>query len=113
MHEISIIERVLEIALEQAQKQEATQIHQLNMRIGEMSGVIPEALQFAFDVATQGTAAEGARLEIETVSAICYCENCQIEFQPVSIFYECPQCGQFSADIRQGREIELSSLEIS
>ena len=113
MHEISIIEQVLEIALEQAKKRGATRIHQLNMRLGEMSGVVPEALQFAFDVATEGTAAEGAILEIDTVPAICYCNNCQIEFQPVDIFYECPQCGQLSADLHQGREIELSSLEIS
>lgn len=113
MHELSIIEQVLELALEQAKKQGAIRIHQLNMRIGEISGVVPEALQFAFDVATEGTAAAGARLDVETIPAICYCNNCKIQFQPVNIFYECPQCGQLSADLRQGREIELSSLEIS
>jgi hydrogenase nickel incorporation protein HypA/HybF len=113
MHELSIMEQVLEIALEQTRQRGASQIHYLKVRIGEMSGVVPEALQFAFDVATEGTAAAGARFEIETVPVTCYCGNCQIEFNPPDLFYECPQCGQLSADIRQGREIELSSLEIS
>jgi hydrogenase nickel incorporation protein HypA/HybF len=113
MHELSIMEQVLEIALEKTRQQGASQIHYLKMRVGEMSGVVAEALQFAFDVATEMTAAEGAIFEIETVPVICYCESCQVEFQPTDLFYECPQCGQLSADIRQGREIELSSLEIS
>lgn len=113
MHELSIMEQVLAIALEQTRQQGASQIHCLKMRIGQMSGVAAESLQFAFAVATEGTAAEGATFAIETVPVTCYCHNCRVEFQPTDLFYECPQCGQLSADIRQGREIELSSLEIS
>lgn len=113
MHEVSLMENTLEIAVEHAHRQGANKIQRLKMRVGKMSGVVPEALEFAFDVCTQGTIAEGAKLEIESVPVVCYCPNCKIEFQPDDIIYECPECGQLSSQILQGRELELTSLELS
>lgn len=113
MHEVSIMENTLEIALKNAQAQGATKINHLKMKIGELSGVVAEALEFAFDVITQNTIAQGATLEIETIPVKCYCHSCQIEFKPDNWFYECPQCHQLTSTILQGKEIELSSLEIS
>jgi hydrogenase nickel incorporation protein HypA/HybF len=105
--------QTLEIAIENATQQDAHKIHCLKMRIGEMSGVVPEALSFAFDVVTEGTIAQGANLEIEIVPVVCYCPHCQIEFKPKDLFYECPQCDRLSNKIITGREIELTSLEVS
>jgi len=111
MHELSIIENTLEIALENAKN--AGKIHWLKMRIGEISGVVPEALHFAFDVITKGTIAEGATLEIETVPVNCYCQKCELKFKPLDICYECPSCGNLHTQIITGKEIELTSLEVS
>mgnify|MGYP005848160155 CR=1 FL=1 len=113
MHEVSLMQNTIEIALEHAHQQGAQKIQRLKMRVGEMSGVVPEALEFAFDVCTQGTIAQGARLEIESVAVVCYCPNCEQEFQPEDVFYECPHCHQLSNHICRGREIELTSLELA
>jgi hydrogenase nickel incorporation protein HypA/HybF len=113
MHEISIMEQTLEMALELAIQQGASSIHSLKMRVGSMSGVVPEALEFAFDIVIQGTIADGATLEIETVPVICYCSKCKLEFQALDLFYECPLCGQISSQVLSGREIELTSMEVS
>jgi hydrogenase nickel incorporation protein HypA/HybF len=113
MHEVGIMERTLEIALDSARDRGANRIHRLVMRVGDLSGVVPEALSFAFDVVVKGTIAEGATLEIDAVPACCYCCHCQQEFQPIDIIYECPHCHELSWDIRQGKELELTSLEIS
>lgn len=113
MHELSIMEQTLAIALENAHAQGANKIHQFKMKIGAMSGVVPEALKFAFDVVTSGTIAQNARLEIETVPVSCYCPDCDLEFQPADLFYACPQCNKLSSQILSGREIELTSLEVS
>jgi len=107
------MEQTIAIAIDQATQQNATQIHRLMLRVGEMSGVVPEALRFAFDITIVGTIAEGATLEIETIPVICHCSNCQQDFFPQDIIYECPDCGQISFYTRQGQEIELASLEIS
>lgn len=113
MHEVGLMEQTLEIAIEYARNRGAIQIHRMVMSVGDLSGVVPEALSFAFDVVAKGTIAETATLEINTIPARCYCRHCQAEFQPIDIVYECPNCKQLSTDIRQGKELELTSLEIS
>jgi hydrogenase nickel incorporation protein HypA/HybF len=113
MHEVSLMSSTLNMALDCASRQGAQKIHRLKMRVGEQSGVVPEALEFAFEVVTQGTIAEGANLEVEKIPVICYCVNCKQEFQPDTLFYECPDCQQLSTEVRCGREIELTSLEVS
>ncbi len=113
MHEIGIMERTLEIAIDHAKQQNANYIQKINMNIGKLSGVVPEALEFAFDVITQGTIAENATLKINTIPVICYCDSCQEKFNPQEWFFECPHCHQFSNHILQGKEIELISVEIN
>ncbi len=113
MHEWSVMASALEIALEQTRRQGASSIHSLTLRIGELSGVVPEALTFAFKSLVVGTAAEGARLVVETVPVLCHCLRCGGQFHPTDVIYQCPSCGQISADVRRGRELELASLEVS
>ena len=113
MHEVGIMEQLLAIAIEYASSEEASQIHVITTRVGDLSGVVPEALKFAFDVIAKGTIAESAKFEIERVPAQCYCSVCQQRFQPNDCIYECPHCHAISHDIRQGKELELVSLEIA
>ncbi|MFW6357903.1 MAG: hydrogenase maturation nickel metallochaperone HypA [Chroococcales cyanobacterium] len=113
MHEVSLMENTLDLALNYAKEQGATEIHWIKLKVGELSGVIPEALEFAFDVVIQGTIAEKARLEIETIPVIAHCPTCDLDFPPSDLIYECPSCHQFCFEVCQGKELELASLEIS
>ncbi len=113
MHEVGLMQSTLDIALERAAQEGAHRIHRLRMRVGPLSGVVPEALEFAFDVLAQGTMAEGAVLEVERVPILCYCPACRLEFQPEDLFCECPRCRQVNIEVRRGRELELASLEVS
>lgn len=112
MHELSIMESALQLALERARQAGGTRVHSVRLRIGTLSGVVPEALEFAFAALTPGTPAEGARLVIEPVRARFWCAGCAREFESDAVFSECPACGQPSAALRAGREMELASLEI-
>ncbi len=113
MHEVSIMQNALDLALAQAAQQGAQRIHWIKLRVGELSGVIPDALAFAFEIVTAGTIAAEAQLELETVPVICYCLTCQQDFHPDDWIYSCPICNQLTTELRQGRELELSSLEVS
>jgi len=113
MHEVGIIQNTLDLAVRSARASGATQIHQLRMRVGAMTGVVADALQFAFEVVRQDTMAANARLEVETVPVACWCARCQHEFPAADLVYQCPQCGQTSSELRRGLELELVSLEIS
>lgn len=113
MHEVGIMAEVLRIAGEHARRAGADRIERIDMRVGALSGVVPDALTFAFEALSQGTQAEGGALSIETVPVTARCGACDEEFSPPDVFYECPRCGQPSADIRTGREIEVAALQVS
>lgn len=112
MHELSLMETVRQIALEQARTHDATRIEAITLRIGSLAGVEPEALAFAFKVVMAGTIAAGARLTIEAVEAACLCAGCDREFPAPDGVCECPRCGEISRTLLRGRELELASLEV-
>lgn len=104
----------MDAVLQQARLRGAQRVHRIVLRIGALSGVEPEALRFAFDVVTRDTPAEGSTLEIDAVPVRAYCIACAAEFTSEADFvFSCPRCGQFSGDLRQGRELELAQIEMS
>ena len=113
MHEVGIMQSTLEIALEWANRQGAQRIHRLGMRVGALSGVVPDALDFAFEVLRQGTPAEGACLEVEFIPLRIYCPACDREFSPDGYWYTCPECNGVDTQVRQGRELEIAFVEVS
>lgn len=112
MHEYSIMQSALTQALREARLAGATRVHEIRLRIGVLSGVVPDALQFAFEALTPGTSAAGARLTIDEVPARFWCAACGQEFVSANLYAECPECGTPSGELRAGRELELSSLEV-
>ncbi len=113
MHEVSLMEQTLAIAIDHARHHHASRIHHFKLRVGDLSGVVPDALSFAFEIVTQDTIAEGASLEIQKIPVTCFCHGCQQSFQPPSWVYTCPLCQELSSDIIDGQQMELTSLEIS
>jgi hydrogenase nickel incorporation protein HypA/HybF len=103
----------LDIAEAQAREQGASRIHQLTLRVGALSGVVPDALEFAFEAVTRGSMAEGAALVLLHIPAEAWCRTCLRDFQPDEYLALCPLCQGFSGEIRRGRELELASLEVS
>ena len=112
MHELSIMQSALIQVLEQTRQAKATRVYSIHLRIGTLSGVVPEALQFAFEVLADGTPAHGAKLVIEDVPAKFWCATCKREFKATRMFAECPHCHRASAELRAGREMELTSMEV-
>ena len=106
------MQSALSLALNQARQSGATRVHTIRLRIGALSGVVPDALEFAFEVLTPGTLAEGSQLAIEKVPARFWCATCTREFQSDDMFAECPDCHNLSGELRAGREMEVASLEI-
>lgn len=112
MHEVGIMHSALSIAENQALAVGATIIHEIRLRVGQLSGVVPEALEHAFVILKAGGMAENACLVIDYVPAICWCSSCKKEFESSGMFCTCPTCGTPSGEIRKGRELEIVSLEV-
>src|SRR5512140_742609 len=113
MHEISIVQGALEMVLQTAQASAARQILSVRLRVGAMTGLVPDALQFAFEALREGTIASEARLEVELVAGTAWCADCQLEFDAAEWLQECPSCHRASAERRGGMELELASVEVT
>jgi hydrogenase nickel incorporation protein HypA/HybF len=111
MHEVSIMAEAVRIAVESAQAAGAQRISGLRLRVGKLSGAVPEALEFAWDVVRAGTIAADAWLEIEPVPAAAWCEACRHEFECADFFVECPRCHNPASELRRGRELEIAAVE--
>jgi hydrogenase nickel incorporation protein HypA/HybF len=103
----------LELALQTAKDAGAGEIQVVRMRVGAMTGVVPEALQFAFEALREGTLAGGARLEVETIPASCWCPVCRKEFESRDWLQTCPVCHGAGGELRHGLELELASIEVT
>jgi len=114
MHELSIAMSLIEAACEEAEAQGDVRVEALHLRLGALSGVVREALEFSFDLAAAGTAIEGARLQIEEIPVTVYCPRCCEERQLPSLqHFRCPVCDTPTPEVLRGRELELRALEIS
>lgn len=112
MHELSIACSIVE-SVEENLPDPNSRATKVNLRIGALSGVVKDALEFSFDIATDGTRAAGAKLEIEELPVIVRCMTCDIDTTlgnpPI---FRCEKCGESTANIIQGKELEIVSIEV-
>lgn len=113
MHELSLAHGIVEQAIEAARHASAERVVSVHLKVGRLAGVEAGALLFCYDLATEGTFLEGSRLEIVDLPLIVWCAHCleAVELPGVQSF-RCPTCGTPCGEIRQGRELEIASLEI-
>ena len=113
MHELSIAMSMIEMATEEAERRGSVQISALHLRLGQLSGVVKEALLFSYDLACEGTPLAGSRLVIEEVPVVVYCPACEAERALASIqYFCCPVCNTPTSEIVQGRELEIVAMEL-
>lgn len=113
MHELSIAMSIIEYAEEESERR-GEQVDAIHIRVGALSGVVKEALLTSFEIARQGTSLSGTRLLIEETAVTIYCETCRTERPAHSVQRLCCSvCDAPSAEIRQGRELEVFALELT
>jgi len=112
MHELAITQSLLRIALEKADEAGASRIKSISLKIGRLTGYVPEAVEANFEVLSPGTPAQGARLEIEWVPVACRCHDCGRSYQAEIEDLRCPDCRSCDFEIIGGREMFIESMEV-
>lgn len=113
MHELSITQSILDIALRHAEKAGARRILAVNLVIGDLTGFLDESIQFYFDFLTKDTLAQDARLNIERITARARCRSCGVDYTPPDHrLWSCPECEALGGEITAGKEFSVSSIEI-
>lgn len=112
MHELSIAEAILDSVRQEAQKHPGARVTKVGVRIGAISGVVPDALSFGFECLVQGTDLEPLALVIEAVPRRQRCPDCDFTFEPPESDLACLRCGRTDTELCGGEELDLAYLEI-
>jgi len=109
---MGIMAEVMESTLQAAADAGATRVNTIRLTIGELTGIVPDALEFAFEALSIGTIAEGGTLEITMVPARSRCLSCGAEFSHDAVDRRCPECGTFLCEVLGGDELVISGADV-
>jgi len=112
MHEMGIANSILEGVAAELRRRPGCRAVKVGVRIGELAGVDPDALSFAFEALTLDTELAGLALDVEYVAPRSHCRECGREFEVRNFELSCPACGSFNADRISGDELQFTYLEI-
>ncbi len=113
MHEMSIAQGMLKVALDYAAEHRAQRITQFNIEISALADESEDSLRFYFETLTPGTIAEGARVEIVRASSPVKCVACGNEFTIAdALELTCPKCGSQQVHLLPQEEFRLVSIDV-
>jgi hydrogenase nickel incorporation protein HypA/HybF len=110
MHELSIATEIIDIVDKEAARLHIARVGEINLKIGALSGVNPDALLFALEASTIGTPLEKVKVNIETVPVRGSCRACGREFELNEFVFVCSHCGSGDLHITGGEELDIASI---
>ena len=112
MHELGVTESIAAICLRHAQGNGARRVVKVNVRLGELAGIIDHYVAFYWDMVTRDTIAEGSALNFIKVPVVARCPSCEEDFAVSQYDLTCPYCGRTDSELVSGREFLVESIEI-
>jgi len=113
VHELSIVASIVDSVTETLAEYPGARVKEVRLRVGALASVIEDSLQFCYEIATKDTPLEGSSLVVKVLPVHMHCEKCAKDVEIASLqSFRCPHCGEAVTDMRQGRELEIDSIEI-
>ena len=113
MHELAVTESVLNLAAKHGIKAGAERITDINLVIGQLSSIIDDSIQFYWDIISEDTICEGAKLHFQRIPARLECLDCTEQYNIETELSPCPNCGSYHVKVITGDEFFLESIEIN
>lgn len=113
MHELSIVSSIVDSVIQSLEKYPGARVKEVRLNVGALAAVVEDSLQFCYGIATEDTPLEGSRLVVKILPVVVHCEACAAD-EPIESLqsFRCPRCEEPAGDVRQGRELEIESIEI-
>ena len=113
MHELSIVSSIVDSVTETLAAYPGARVKQVRLRVGALASVVEDSLQFCYGIATEDTALAGSALVVKILPVRMRCDRCAQDVEIASLqSFRCPNCDEPVSDLRQGRELEIESIEI-
>lgn len=113
MHELSVARSVVELVEAQPGVSRAVSVDEVELEIGRLAGVLPEALDFALKSAVRNTRLETARIVCRYIAGEGRCTDCGTVFPMTEIPEACPSCGSWWVAVVRGKELRVKSILVS
>ena len=112
MHEAGIAQNLIDAVTARLAATPSARVTAIHVRVGELSGVSSDALDFAFQCLAATTPLSGAKLVFDTVPLIVACDACGRTSPVEDLVFRCGACGSERTRIVSGRELEVRTLEL-
>ena len=112
MHELSVTESILEIALRHAQGAKASHITDLYLVIGDLSSLVDDSVQFYWEILSKDTLAENSKLHFRRVNAELLCLDCNTRYSPGDGILVCPNCDSTRVKVVAGEEFYVEAIDV-
>jgi hydrogenase nickel incorporation protein HypA/HybF len=113
VHELAVTESIAAICLKHARRNNARRILKVNIKLGELTGIVDHYVSFYWDMVTKDTIAEGSELHFNKIPVVARCTACGEEFHVEEYDLTCPKCGKVDhTELVSGREFTVESIEI-
>jgi hydrogenase nickel incorporation protein HypA/HybF len=112
MHELSIAQGILDIVRQSVPEPQCGAVASVAVRVGRLSGVVPDSLEFCFEALVNDSPFEHARLAIEIVPVRCVCEQCDTHFEIEDPIFLCPACSSGRVRMQSGMELQVVQIEL-
>ncbi|MDI6766473.1 MAG: hydrogenase maturation nickel metallochaperone HypA [Bacteroidota bacterium] len=113
MHEMSIAQNIIEIVKEHVPKEANEKVKRIRLKIGELSGVVPDSLLFCFDILKNGSALGNVSVEIEHVPITARCRSCDKTSQLEYGVFFCTSCHSSDIELLTGKELNIVDIELN
>jgi hydrogenase nickel incorporation protein HypA/HybF len=112
MHELSVAQGIVEIVRQHVPPGQTADVTAVRVRIGSVSGIVADSLEFCFGALIAGTDLSRAKLQIEQVPSVCACRDCGARFEPEALIFLCPSCGGGRVQILSGTDLQVVHVEL-
>ena len=112
MHELSLVQNLIEEILSLSKKEKAKSILSVTVSLGAVSGIAKDAFEFAFQEGADGTLLKNTKLIIEEVPLTVHCADCGKESHPEEFDIDCKLCKSSNVKVTAGKDFQLKDMEI-
>lgn len=113
MHELGVVFYIIRDVKEVAAENNVSRVAEVTIELGEVSGVIPEYLTDCWEWACKKEPIMvGAKLNIETMEAVTFCEDCRQEYSTMKYAKICPHCGSENTYLLRGRDVNIKDITV-
>lgn len=113
MHELSVAQSIVDIIGRYVEEPQRSAVRSVRVKVGAMSGIVPDSLEFCFSALTARTPLATAALSIDRVPFALRCPACRRTFESEAGTVVCPDCGGTEAKVISGTELSVTDIELA